>query len=99
MKPAEPVKKSRWDVSAQGAEQQQQQLGGTDPLSELLTAARQQADHQGETGSTPALPTPGGTSTSEVCSRSPLASGEKFYSVTQLCEKLSLDSARLPHCP
>ncbi|XP_075906817.1 G patch domain-containing protein 1 isoform X3 [Nelusetta ayraudi] len=70
-KPVEPAKRSRWDVSAQSREQQQP--GGTDPLSELLTAARKQADHQGETGSAPslALPAPGDSSSTAEQSSGP----------------------------
>ncbi|XP_073321200.1 G patch domain-containing protein 1 isoform X2 [Pagrus major] len=59
-KPPEPGKRSRWDVSDQKKEDKKK-----DPLSELLSAARNQTEIKLEQTSTPALPAPpASTSTS-----------------------------------
>lgn len=62
VKAPQPARRSRWDVPDQSGEQQERK----DPLSELLSAARQQADNKPETSSAPALPAPSGTGRTEV---------------------------------
>lgn len=62
-KTPQPARRSRWDVADQKRGEQQERK---DPLSELLSAARQQADNKPETSSAPALPAPSGTGTTEV---------------------------------
>ncbi|XP_074523404.1 G patch domain-containing protein 1 [Halichoeres trimaculatus] len=56
-KPPEPGKRSRWDVSQQKGEKKKED----DPLSELLTAARNQTEIKTANSSVPALPAPTNT--------------------------------------